>query len=74
MPVVADWQDPQSLIEAVGTATGRHPVTQAIVWVHSPYRTAVMCELDRVVASDAIVVQVWGSAGEDRGPCSTPNW
>lgn len=65
VPVVADWQEPESLVDAVVTAAGGLPVTHVVVWVHSPYRTAVMGELDRVVASDAIVVQVWGSAGED---------
>lgn len=65
VPVVVDWQEPETLVDSIVTATGGRSVTHVVVWVHSPYRTAVMRELDRVVASDAIVVQVWGSAGED---------
>lgn len=65
VPVIADWQDPETLIDSIVTATGGRSVTQVVVWVHSPYRTAVMGELEHVVTSDAIVVQVWGSAAED---------
>lgn len=65
VPVVAAWQKPEALSDSIVSATGGHPVTHVVVWVHSPYRTAVMGELEHTVASDAIVVQVWGSAGED---------
>lgn len=65
VPIVADWQNPKTLVDAVASATGGQPVTHVLVWVHSPYRTAVLSELQPLVASDAIVVQVWGSAGED---------
>lgn len=33
--------------------------------MHSPYRKAVLAELDRVLASDATVLQLWGSATRD---------
>lgn len=65
VPVVATWQEPVALVDSIIAATGGRSVTVAVVWVHSPYRIAVMHELDRVVAPGALVLQVWGSAGED---------
>lgn len=63
--VVADWRDPASLVDAVQAATSGHRATQLIIWAHSPHREALMSELERVAAADAVVVHVWGSAGKD---------
>lgn len=65
VPVVAAWQEPQALVDAIVVATGGRLVTCVVVWVHFPYRAEMMRELARVVAPDAIVVQVWGSASQD---------
>lgn len=63
--VSADWRDPESLIDAVADAAYGHLFPTAVVWVHSPYRVAVMGGLARGLTADALVVQVWGSASQD---------
>lgn len=65
VPIAADWEAPGSLIDAVSEALNGRRVELVVVWVHAPYRMPLMLELERVVASDAVVVQVWGSAGRD---------
>lgn len=71
-PVAADWADPKSLVDAIAAATDERRAELVVVWVHTPYRAALMRELERVVAPDAIVVQVWGSAAQDpRGYLTT---
>ncbi|HIW99612.1 MAG TPA: hypothetical protein H9871_05665 [Candidatus Nesterenkonia stercoripullorum] len=63
--VSADWRDPESLTDAVADAAHGHLFPTAVVWVHSPYRVAVMRGLARLLTADAVVVQVWGSASHD---------
>ncbi|WP_162301551.1 hypothetical protein [Nesterenkonia muleiensis] len=65
LPVVSDWSDPETLVEDVLAATGQHLAKYLIIWAHSPHREALMHELERVVAQDALVLPVWGSAGRD---------
>lgn len=65
VPVVGDWSDPETLVEHVLAATGQRLAKYLIVWAHSPHQEALMHELERVVAQDAVVVWVWGSAGRD---------
>lgn len=64
-PVAASWEDPKSLVDAIAAATDEQRAELVVVWVHTPYRAPLMRDLERVVAPDAIVVQVWGSAGQD---------
>lgn len=65
IPITAEWQKPEALVDAVLMAIDGHPVTHVIVWVHSPYRTAIISELDRAVDANTVVVNVWGSASQD---------
>lgn len=62
--VSADWRDPESLIDTVAEAAYGHLFPTAVVWVHSPYRVAVMGGRARVLTADAVVVQFWGSASQ----------
>lgn len=65
IPVEADWGKPEALVDSVLTATDGCSVSHVIVWVHSPYRTAVIRALEQVIAPDAVVINVWGSANQD---------
>lgn len=70
VPVQGEWSDPEALVASI-LAVIRHrklpqPLVQgAIVWVHSPYREALLAELHRVLAPDATVLQLWGSGARD---------
>lgn len=64
IPVPAQWQQPAALADAVQAATGGC-VSHVLVWVHSPYRSAVLAALDQVIAPNAVVVNVWGSASQN---------
>ena len=70
IPVTGEWDKPGALVDSV-LAAARHrklshtPVQGAIVWVHSPHRQAVLAELHRLLAPDATVLQLWGSATRD---------
>lgn len=65
VPVAAEWQKPEALADSVLAATDGRPVTHVILWVHSPYRSAVISQLYRIVGPRAVVVQVWASARQD---------
>ncbi|MBE3001703.1 hypothetical protein IDM40_23835 [Nocardiopsis sp. HNM0947] len=65
VPVAADWKDPQRLGEAVREAVVGRPVTEALLWVHTPHDEGVHRTLDPLLSPDATVVQLWGSAGAD---------
>lgn len=69
IPVVGDWTEPGIFVDAIlGHVRSRPPaapVDGALIWVHSPHRQAVLAELERVLAHDATVIQVWGSATQD---------
>src|SRR5699024_6492623 len=70
IPVQGQWSEPGVLVDRV-LASARHRnislplIHGAIVWVHSPHRRAVLDELDRLLAPDATVLQLWGSATRD---------
>lgn len=70
IPIRGEWSDPGALVESVCAAASRRGISVplshgAVIWVHSPFRSAVMDELDRVLAADATVLQLWGSAARD---------
>lgn len=70
VPVEGQWAEPEMLIDAIRTAliqrgTLDSGVHGAIIWIHTPHRQAVLNELERVLGSDATVLQLWGSATKD---------
>ncbi|MDT0268515.1 hypothetical protein RM844_19705 [Streptomyces sp. DSM 44915] len=65
VPVQADWSEPVQLAAAVARAAGQQSVGTAVLWVHRPYGAGVHRALDGVLAPDATVVHLWGSAGAD---------
>ena len=65
VPVVARWEDPPALVDAVLAATSGQLASGAILWVHTPHRTALMHELARALVTDPVVLHTWGSAVTD---------
>lgn len=65
VPVAADWAEPRQLVSRVVAARGDRLFAQAILWVHSPFGDALHPELASLLADDAVVVQLWGSARRD---------
>lgn len=70
IPVEADWNDPKTLAQRVQAVledrlTPRPMVQGAIIWIHSPYRQAVLDQLEHVLSPEARLLQLWGSAAQD---------
>lgn len=65
VPVPVNWADPQRLADAVARATEGRPLTEALLWVHTPYDEGVHEVLDPLLSGNATVVQLWGSSGVD---------
>lgn len=65
VPVAADWTDPERLGDAVRESVDGRPITEALLWMHTPYDEGVHRVLDPLLSAEATVVQLWGSAGVD---------
>lgn len=68
VPVVGDWRDPAALTGAVRQALTSHGcsvVDRAVTWIHGPYRDRMHEALAGILAPDAVVVSLHGSAGAD---------
>lgn len=64
-PVAANWSEPDRLADAVKETMGGRAIAEALLWIHTPYDEGVHRALDPLLATDATVVQLWGSAGAD---------
>lgn len=67
VPVPSEWSEAgrvgRDVLAAMRSrATTPHAMHGAILWVHSPHRQAVLDQLVDVLAPDATVLQLWGSA------------
>jgi hypothetical protein len=59
--VQADWSQPDELAEVAGNALGG-PADSLVAWVHGSFRVPVLTAVGYLLAKDAPVVEVHGSA------------
>ncbi|MFC4333604.1 Rossmann-fold NAD(P)-binding domain-containing protein [Salininema proteolyticum] len=71
--VGAHWERPRELADSVRRAAGG-PLERAVLWVHAPFRAAVEDALGDVLADDAVVVRLYGSAAQEPSPAERPPW
>lgn len=62
--VEAGWDRPDELAEKAEAALAG-PADLLVAWVHGEYRSAVMCSVERLLAEDASVVEVWPAAATE---------
>lgn len=65
VPVAADWEAPERLAASVAAAMSGEPFDEAILWVHDPPGEDLHEALGSLLAADATVVHLWGSAARD---------
>ncbi|HEX3592681.1 MAG TPA: hypothetical protein VHV74_23905 [Pseudonocardiaceae bacterium] len=62
--VPADWSDPSGLAQRAGKALGG-PAELLVTWVHREHRGALLSAVEHLLAAEAPVVEVHGSAAFD---------
>lgn len=65
VPVAADWAQPEKLASATHGAMTGEKAQAAVLWIHSKFQESVTSALAGIIAPDAPVVRLWGSAGRD---------
>jgi NAD(P)-dependent dehydrogenase (short-subunit alcohol dehydrogenase family) len=64
--VEADWSAPESFAQRAGKALGG-PAELLVAWVHDAYRDEVLAAITPLLAADAAMVEVRGSAAAAPG-------